>query len=96
MQTWLRERSCDLYLSFFLYKNWTRDCPGGPAVEHLPCNAGDEGSIPGRGTKTPHAMQGVAKKKTAVVTTLQFSKNKCVDHLLLLYYTGKLEDFSTK
>lgn len=52
--------------------------------------------IPGRGTKTPHAMQGVAKKKTAVVTTLQFSKNKCVDHLLLLYYTGKLEDFSTK
>lgn len=60
MQTWLRERSCDLYLSFFLYKNWTRDCPGGPAVEHLPCNAGDEGSIPGRGTKTPHAAESRA------------------------------------
>ena len=57
MQTWLREQSCDLYLSFFLYKNWTRDCPGGPAVEHLPCNAGDVGSIPGLGTKTPHATE---------------------------------------
>lgn len=52
--------------------------------------------IPGRGTKSPHAGQGVTKKKTDIVTTLQFSKNKCADHLLLGYYTGKLEDFSTK
>ena len=29
--------------------------PGGPVVKNLPSNAGDEGSILGRGTKIPHA-----------------------------------------
>ena len=29
--------------------------PGGPVVKNLPANAGDAGSIPGRGTKVPHA-----------------------------------------
>ena len=29
--------------------------PGGPVVTNPPSNAGDGGSIPGRGTKTPHA-----------------------------------------
>ena len=32
-----------------------RDFPGGPVVKNLPCNAGDTGWIPGRGTKIPHA-----------------------------------------
>ena len=32
-----------------------RDFPGGPVVKNLPSNAGDTGSIPGRGTKIPHA-----------------------------------------
>ena len=32
-----------------------RDFPGGPVVKNLPCNAGDVGSIPGQGTKIPHA-----------------------------------------
>ena len=30
------------------------DFPGCPVVKNLPCNAGDEGSIPGPGTKIPH------------------------------------------
>ena len=30
-----------------------RDFPGGPMVKNPPSNAGDAGSIPGRGTKTP-------------------------------------------
>ena len=34
-------------------KGW--DFPGGPVVTNLPCNAGDVGSIPGQGTKIPHA-----------------------------------------
>ena len=34
-----------------------RDFPGGPVVKNLPCNTKDMGSIPGRGTKTPHAME---------------------------------------
>ena len=31
------------------------DFPGGPVVKNPPCNAGDAGSIPGQGTKIPHA-----------------------------------------
>ena len=31
------------------------DLPGGPVVKNLPSNAGDEGSIPGWGTKIPDA-----------------------------------------
>ena len=31
------------------------DFPGGPVVKNLPSNAGDAGSIPGQGTKIPHA-----------------------------------------
>ena len=31
------------------------DFPGGPVVKNLPCNAGDSGSILGRGTKILHA-----------------------------------------
>ena len=33
----------------------TWDFPGGPVVKNPPSNAGDTGSIPGRGTKIPHA-----------------------------------------
>ena len=31
------------------------DFPGGPVVKNPPSNAGDAGSIPGWGTKIPHA-----------------------------------------
>lgn len=40
-----------------------RDLPGGSEVNNLPANAGDEGSIPGRGTNIPHAMQPNKIKK---------------------------------
>jgi len=33
------------------------DFPGGPVVKNLLCSAGDAGSIPGWGTKIPHAME---------------------------------------
>ena len=32
------------------------DFPGGPVVKNLPYNAGDPGSIPGQGTKSPRAV----------------------------------------
>ena len=35
---------------------WGRDFPGGPVVKNPPSNAGDTGSIPGEGTKIPHAV----------------------------------------
>ena len=41
-----------------LTQDESRDLPGGPVVKVRPCayNAGDMGSIPGRGTKVPHVM----------------------------------------
>ena len=36
--------------------NRSRDFPGGPVAKNLLSNAGDTGSIPGQGTKIPHAM----------------------------------------
>ena len=33
------------------------DFPGGPVVKNLPCNAGDQGSIPGLGTNIPRAEE---------------------------------------
>ena len=34
-----------------------QDFPAGPVVRSLPCNAEDVGSVPGRGTKTPRAIE---------------------------------------
>ena len=45
--------------NFMQQKNIVRllDFPGGPVVKNLACNAGDRGSIPGQGTKIPHAAE---------------------------------------
>ena len=37
-------------------KGSLRDFPGGPVVNNLSADAGDTGSIPGPGTKIPHAV----------------------------------------
>ena len=42
-----------------------RDFPGGPVVKNTPSNAGDVGSIPGWGTKIPHAA-GQLSPRTAM------------------------------
>ena len=39
------------------------DFPSGPVVKALPCHAEDEGSIPGQGTKFPHATQSSKKNE---------------------------------
>ena len=52
----------DPYLNFIIY-SW-RDFPGGPVVKNPSCNAGDQGSIPGRGTKTPHAEEQLSQSAT--------------------------------
>ena len=33
-----------------------QDFPGGPVVKNPPCNVKDAGSVPGWGTKIPHAL----------------------------------------
>ena len=45
------------------------DFPGGPVVKNLPTNAGEVGSIPGQGTKIPHAMEQLS---LSVATTELF------------------------
>ena len=34
--------------------------PGGPVVKNLPCSGGYAGSVPGWGTKMPHALPQLA------------------------------------
>ena len=43
------------YLPVFKYNFKNGDFPGDPVVKNPHSNAGDEGSIPGWGTKIPHA-----------------------------------------
>ena len=45
-------------------KEKRRDFPGGPPVKNPPSNAGDVGSIPGRGTKIPHATGQLGPRAT--------------------------------
>ena len=45
----------DVLVLYTLSKRIVRDFPGGPVVKNPPSNAGDMGSIPGWGTKIPHA-----------------------------------------
>ena len=40
-----------------LFNMLSRDFPDGPVVRNHPCNAEDMGSIPGQGTKIPHAAE---------------------------------------
>ena len=51
-------------------KRHLEDIPGGPVVKNLPSNAGDIGSIPGQGTKIPHAVGQLTVRET------QHSKKK--------------------
>ena len=45
------------------------DFPGGPVVKNLPGNAGDAGSIPGQGTKIPHAAGQLSPRATTTELT---------------------------
>ena len=47
-------------------KNEKRDLPGGPVVRNPPSNAGDTGSIPGGGTKIPHASGQLIPHATTI------------------------------
>ena len=46
------------------------DFPGGPGVENPPSSAGDMGSIPGGGTKIPHAAEQLSLCTTATEPAL--------------------------
>ena len=48
-----------------IFKGPDRDFAGGPVVKNSPCSAGDKGSIPGRGTKIPHATEPLSPHAAA-------------------------------
>ena len=43
-------------------EHWPRDFPGDPVLKNPPYNAGDEGSIPGQGTKILHAAVQLSRR----------------------------------
>ena len=45
------------------------DFPGCPVVKNAPYNAGDAGSIPGQGTKIPHAVGELSQRTTTTEIT---------------------------
>ena len=59
------------YLTLFKKQKQTpilETFPGGSVVKNPPCNAGDMGSIPGWGTKIPHAMEQISPQATSTET----------------------------
>ena len=48
----------------FILKNEYRDFPGGPLVKNPPSNQWDKASIPGCGTKIPHAAEPLSPHTT--------------------------------
>ena len=46
--------------------NCFRDFPGGPVVKNPPSNSGDVGTIPGQGTKIPHAVGQLSLYATSI------------------------------
>ena len=54
-----------------------RDIPGGPVVKNLPSNARDAGSIPGQGTKIPHAA-GQLSPRTTTTELACLNERDCI------------------
>ena len=64
-----------------------RDFPGGPVVKNPPYNAGDKGSIPGWGTKIPHAA-GQLSPRAPQLRSLRTSTRACVLQTTELTHSG--------
>ena len=50
--------------------------PGGPLIKNPPCSAGDAGSIPGQGTKLPHAAEQLSPH-TAATEPMYHNQSLC-------------------
>ena len=55
-----------------------KDFPGGPVVKNLPCHAGDAGSIPGWGTKIPHATEQLSMHTTTTEVRASARESSCM------------------
>ena len=54
-----------------------RDFPGGPVVKNPLSNAGDAGSIPGQGSKIPHATWQLSLRATTAELA-RLNKRACM------------------
>ena len=61
------------YDILFDNKEYLKDFPGSPVVKNLPSNAGDSGSIPGWGTKIPHAVGQPSPRATTTEACVLWS-----------------------
>ena len=71
--------------NFLITRSW--DFPGGSVVKNLPPNAGDAGSIPGQGTKIPHAVGQLRPR----ATTTEPTRRKYRAHALWSLHTTTRE-----
>ena len=56
--------------SKFHYKTNVKGFPGGSVVKNPPASVGNTGSIPGQGTKTPHAKEQLSPCATTIEPVL--------------------------
>ena len=63
-QSWVQLGGSARYSLGSHTKKVLTDFPRGPVVKNPPSNAGDAGSIPGQGTKIPHAMGQLSPQAT--------------------------------
>ena len=61
-------------------KNLQGNFPGGPVVKNLPYNAGDTSSIPGQGTKIPHAT-GQLSPRATTTELARLNERACMPQL---------------
>ena len=80
---------CFIPTKHYSHKNVVNasDFPGSPVVKNPPCNAGNAGVIPGRGTKIPHAVE---QRNTHAATT------ECLPQWKSLHNATKIPCASTK
>ena len=64
------------------------DFPGGPGVKSPDCHAGDAGSIPGQGTKIPHAKEQLPSNLESSLCFIQVS----ILHNIYAYKLSKQGD----
>ena len=68
-----------------IFKNETRDCPGGPMVKNPPANAGHGGSVPGPGgSHMPQSNQ---------VSASQLLKPRCLESVLGITRSHRSQKF---
>ena len=70
--------------------------PSGPVLKNLPSNAGGMGTIPGQGTKIPHAMGQPLSPCTKLGRLHVTSRDACAPQGKILHAAVKMLQATTK